>query len=209
MMTLRETEEEEELAKHDAVSELVDCILDKKADFPENTDITETVYDGVIRRMVEGYEWLDLYIQKEEPAEIEVEKRKDSSFYKQRLAEFKGFFYELYPDDTDEQVTRVLLYVLNNPENNLKQRTVAEHMYMNSTLLSSSFTDKTHVSFINYLANVRLYRAAFLLAYSNLKIAEVSKRLSYKDAAYFSRMFKKKFHLNPSEFRGKYNTRIG
>jgi YesN/AraC family two-component response regulator len=208
MTTLRETCEEDERERESTVSEILECILDKKAEFPEKTNITETVYESVLDRMIEGHEWLDLYMQKEEPAEGEEEKRQDSTFYKRRLVEFKDFFYELYPDDTDDQVTNVLLYVLNNPENNLKQRTVAEHICMNSTLLSASFTDKTHMSFINYLANVRLYRAAFLLAYSNLKIAEVSKRLSYKDAAYFSRIFKKKFHLNPSEFRGKYNTRI-
>tara|TARA_R110001599_G_scaffold328057_1_gene541251 strand:- start:33 stop:713 length:681 start_codon:yes stop_codon:yes gene_type:complete len=40
-----------------------------------------------------------------------------------------------------------------------------------------------------------------LLAHSELNIATVAMRLSFEDPAYFSRFFKKRFGLSPSEFR--------
>jgi AraC-like DNA-binding protein len=202
------TEVEREMGTKESTPEqevalLVACILDKNEEFPQDKQITETVYEGVVDRMLAGYDWLDLYIQKEtggtrRQAETEQE------YYRTQLSNLRTLFHELYPDNTDKQITEVLLYVLNNPESNLKQRTVAEHMYMNSTLLSASFTDKTKVNFVNYLANVRLYRAAFFLAYTELHIAEIARRLNYKDTAYFSRIFRKKFQMSPTEFRSRY-----
>ncbi|MBN2852238.1 MAG: AraC family transcriptional regulator, partial [Clostridia bacterium] len=40
-----------------------------------------------------------------------------------------------------------------------------------------------------------------LLKTSNLKIYEVADKLSYKDVAHFTRLFRKTFGVSPTEFR--------
>jgi YesN/AraC family two-component response regulator len=189
----------------DVVTDIVDRVLKDAVNSQNTARVTKQIYDDVIDRIFARYDWLDLYIQRKsffEPKDVkagDIQGYRD--FYQRRLVEFYGIFHELYPDDSNEQVTEILLYVLNNPESNLKQRTVAEHLHINSTFLSTTFSAHTDLHFVNYLASVRLYRAAFLLRYSDLKIVEIAARLSYKDAAYFSRIFKRKFNMNPSEYR--------
>jgi YesN/AraC family two-component response regulator len=192
----------------DVVTDVVDRVLKDAVNVQNTVRVTKQIYDDVIDRIFARYEWLDLYIQRQnffEPKDVPAgDIQAYREFCQHKLVEFYGIFHELYPDDGNEQITEILLYVLNNPESNLKQRTVAEHMHINSTFLSTTFSAHTRLHFVNYLASVRLYRAAYLLLYSNLKIVEIASRLSYKDAAYFSRIFKKKFRVNPSEYRADY-----
>ena len=55
----------------------------------------------------------------------------------------------------------------------------------------------------DYILNVRLQKAKFLLAKENLTISEVSFRVGFSSQGYFSTVFKSKFGVTPSEFKDK------
>lgn len=55
----------------------------------------------------------------------------------------------------------------------------------------------------DYILNVRLQKARFLLAKENLTISEVSYRVGFSSQGYFSTVFKSKFGVTPSEFKEK------
>ena len=55
----------------------------------------------------------------------------------------------------------------------------------------------------DYILNVRLQKAKFLLAKENLTISEVSFRVGFSSQGYFSTVFKSKFGVTPSEFKEK------
>lgn len=57
----------------------------------------------------------------------------------------------------------VILYILNNPESDLKQKTIASKLYMNSSYLSTVFATQTGMRFVDYITTVRLKRAGWLL----------------------------------------------
>ena len=63
------------------------------------------------------------------------------------------------------------------------------------------FTAQTGGRFVDYVTGVKLMRAAWLLRNTDMKIGEIAGRMDYKDIAYFSKQFKKVFHLTPSEYR--------
>ena len=92
-------------------------------------------------------------------------------------------------------------YILNNPENNLKQKDIATELYINSSYLSTVFPAQTGIRFVDYLTTVKLKRAVWLLKETNMKITDIAERLDYKDIGYFSRLFKNKYKLPPSAYR--------
>lgn len=55
-----------------------------------------------------------------------------------------------------------------------------------------------------YLINIKLTEAKRLLLYSDYNINEIAFQLGFEDSSYFSRIFKKKTSLSPSDFLKKY-----
>ena len=114
---------------------------------------------------------------------------------------FSSDFMELSPNVRNDRIISVILYILNNPESNIKQKEISEKFYMNSSYLSTIFTANTGQRFIDYITNVKLRRAAWLLRNTALKIVDIAEKLDYKDMGYFSRIFKKKYGVLPSDYR--------
>jgi len=53
----------------------------------------------------------------------------------------------------------------------------------------------------DYIMNVRLQKAKFLLQHEELTISEVSYSVGFSSPAYFSTVFKSKFALTPTAFK--------
>lgn len=66
--------------------------------------------------------------------------------------------------------------------------------------LSHLFKKRSGVSISEYIENLRLDEAKWLLQQSTYSIAEISDCLGFCNSAYFSSVFKKKFGLSPKHF---------
>ncbi|GAB6013341.1 helix-turn-helix domain-containing protein [Viscerimonas tarda] len=55
-----------------------------------------------------------------------------------------------------------------------------------------------------YLLDIKLTEAKRFLLYSDHNVNEIAFRLGFEDSSYFSRIFKKKTSLTPSDFLKKY-----
>lgn len=78
---------------------------------------------------------------------------------------------------------------------------VADEFCLSSAHLSRTFKTYSGYSPVEYLLNIRLYRAQQLLIYSDLNINEISAEIGFKDTNNFIRQFGKKFKLSPLKFR--------
>lgn len=78
---------------------------------------------------------------------------------------------------------------------------VAASVNMSPNHFSSIFSQETGQTFIEYLTFVRMERAKELLCTSSMKTAEIAYAVGYKDAHYFSYLFKKTQDCTPREFR--------
>lgn len=77
---------------------------------------------------------------------------------------------------------------------------LAEYLQMNTTYLSHYFKEKTGEKLFDYITEVRLNAALELLKTSpGLNVAEVAEKVGYMNAVSFSRSFKKRFGVPPSE----------
>ena len=78
---------------------------------------------------------------------------------------------------------------------------IASKYLYSEQYLSRLFKDELKTSFIEYLTNIRMWKAKELLKDKDFKIKDVSTLVGYNDTKYFYKLFKKTFGITPSMVR--------
>lgn len=102
------------------------------------------------------------------------------------------------------RVQDVLNYIERNMHKGVTLEDAADFAQISPCYLSRLFRKEMQVTFISYLKNQRIERAKELLKDSDLPITNVSLDLSFQDANYFCKAFKKEVGVSPSEYRKRY-----
>ena len=80
---------------------------------------------------------------------------------------------------------------------------MAEYANVSSFYLSRLFKEEKGITFINFLTDRRLEKSRELLNDTNLSIKEITASIGYNDQNYFSRLFKNKYGVSPTEYRSE------
>lgn len=78
---------------------------------------------------------------------------------------------------------------------------LAQELGVSPYHLSRLFKEEKGENFINYVTSLRLEKAKKLLGEPSLIIKEISTGVGYSDQNYFTKLFKQKFGVTPSEYR--------
>lgn len=78
---------------------------------------------------------------------------------------------------------------------------VVEKTNIPERTLKRRFKMATGVTLIDYLQNLRIEEAKHLLESGHMPVEEISVTVSYEDASFFRRLFKRRTGLTPSEYR--------
>lgn len=162
------------------------------------------LFKDVVSGIFNKYEWLELYVSEKSFYNFPYEKPELTSlreFSEKKLMELYNDYSEIFPRVNNEKISEIILYIIENPDSDLKQKTIANKLYLSSSYLSTVFSAHMGMKFVDYLTTVRMKRASWLLCNTDMKITEIAERLDYKDIGYFSRVFKKIYNLSPSEYR--------
>lgn len=166
--------------------------------------IIQNIFQSVIDKVFDENEWFDLFLSPQDFYTLGTLHEKEAdSYIKQYESKLKRLFREyceLFPVHNDK-IQKVILYILNNPESDLRQKTIAMELNMNCSYLSTIFAAQTEERFVDYLTKVKLKRAGMLLQKTTMTITNIANRLAYRDLGYFSKLFKKQFGMTPSEYR--------
>lgn len=104
-----------------------------------------------------------------------------------------------------EQVADFVTYFM---EKNYKQHLtidlLAEKVHLTPNHLCTLYREMTGKNIIAVLNTIRLEHASLMLARSRQKISSVALECGFNDLSYFYRAFRKKYLLNPGEFRKKF-----
>lgn len=160
-------------------------------------DILSAVLNRTVEIIFAKKDWLDLYVNE---SDFLFDETVDESEYRTRFQHFCDDYLSLEPPDSEE-LKSLITHILYNPDGDLRQITLAEKLRLNKSHISTLFTAKMGIRYIDYVSKVKLMRAAWLLKNTNLRISDIATRLYYKDIAYFSKQFKRFFGLAPSEYR--------
>lgn len=85
--------------------------------------------------------------------------------------------------------------------NEIRLSTLAERFHVNTTYLSELFKKHTGTTFSDYLTQIRIGKAAGLLADPNLRLADIAELVGFANASYLSSVFKKTYGVSPNEYR--------
>lgn len=190
---------------YDIFPEIVDKIYTQSDEMITADKMIRNMYKQIMEGMYRENKWLSLYKEYQELSELsgihEGNLESYKNFYSRKVIEMFDIYNKMFPKISNEDIKNIVIYILNNPESGVKEKDIAEKLFINTSLFSTVFLANTGQRFVDYVLNVKLQRAAYLLRNSKLKISEISLKLGYKDTGYFSKLFKRKFEVTPSDYR--------
>lgn len=167
--------------------------------------ITKKIYYNAILGVYNHFNWLDSYINIQFFETIDYINEEHSNnhieFYCEKIKYLLNFLKKFYIETSDELIKNICEYILNNHSGDLKLKMISEKFYINKTYLSNTFSAKSGIKFNDYMTMVKMARAKYLFINTKLKTYEVGYQLGYHDINYFSKLFKKYYGENPSDFR--------
>ena len=101
----------------------------------------------------------------------------------------------------DDRMDKILEYIQQNYQENLKLEDLVTEFNFNYHYLSAYFNQQMKEGFSEYLNRIRIEKACQMLENEDIAIAEVSSRVGYSEQSYFCRVFKKITGKTPSVWR--------
>lgn len=118
-----------------------------------------------------------------------------------QVTECASIIYEFKNTKTNPVIAKVRLYVEKNLSTDVSLEAASAAAHVNPYYLSKLFKDETGENFIDFVTALRLEKARSLLTGSELSIKEISHETGYSDQNYFSKLFRRKFGITPTEYR--------
>lgn len=165
---------------------LVNCVTRLMQQYDMDLRQIFDTNDGFMRLMdreqqrEEFTEWLtQVAIQMNEA----INKRRDTT-NRQVIQEAKQYIQEHYTDP------------------DLSVEMICRQLHMSPAYFSTMFRKETGQTYVAYLTDVRLGKAVELLNETNDKTYVIARKVGYQEQNYFSYVFKKKYGVSPTKFRG-------
>lgn len=142
---------------------------------------------------------------------IFCEKQRDTYLY---LLELKSIIYntivefflkysfkKILINDYSSEVKKAIYYIQNNLNANLTLNDISDNSFISQSNLRKKFKEETGFTIGQYIDNLIFAKAKHLLLHSNISIKEISEALGFTEQFYFSRRFKEKNGITPSQYR--------
>ncbi len=101
----------------------------------------------------------------------------------------------------DAYVDMAIEEIVNHYDHSVKVAGIARKIGINRSYLSSIFKKRLGVSPQQFLINYRLEKAAHALAQTSMAIRTVAASVGYTDPLTFSKAFRQRYGMSPSEYR--------
>ncbi len=98
-------------------------------------------------------------------------------------------------------IKKAVLYILENFTEHITLEGTARYIGLSKNYLSELFHDEVGVGFKEYVDELRFVYVARLLMYSEMSVGESYLKSGFSDYANFSRRFKQKYGMPPTEYR--------
>lgn len=107
-------------------------------------------------------------------------------------------------DEDKEMMDKLMAYLEKHiGDTNLKIDDLAEAIHLGRTVFYGKMKSIVGMTPVDFLRHVRLQRAEELVVKSNMTFSEIAYVVGFSDPKYFTKCFKKKIGMTPSEYRAK------
>ena len=98
-------------------------------------------------------------------------------------------------------IVAITKYLQNHLQEDVSLNVLAQEFHLNAQYISQLFKSEIGVGFLTYLTNIRIEHAKKLLLSTDDAISDISDQCGYNDYRVFTKVFKKKEGITPSQFR--------
>lgn len=98
-------------------------------------------------------------------------------------------------------VSKIKDFIRNNYNKNLTLEEIAGAVFLSPYYVSRVFKEDEQITVMDYVTKVRLEEAKKLLRNPRYNIDDIAEKLGYNDPSYFSKVFRRKEGMSPSQFR--------
>ncbi|MGJ9383531.1 response regulator transcription factor [Salipaludibacillus sp. CF4.18] len=153
-------------------------------------------------------------LEQQKGSDVQIETVKKNFDYLQEVSTFNELYHsleqmidQLVEEDLIHEVApknlipRVLHWIHQQYQTNLKFQTFAEENHVSLSYLSREFKAQTGKTFSEYLMIYRINKAKEYFNKGITRTAEVSKLVGYEDDKYFTTVFKRMEGLTPAEYK--------
>ncbi len=145
---------------------------------------------------------MEIYSDKEICFELELKSKLYELFYLLFKCFFKSEVNETsIKTGTTKSVKIILDYISENYMYPITIEELAETVNLSKHYFMRFFKKYMGMTCIEYINDYRLNIAANLLLTTRMRITEIAVSIGITNLSYFNRIFKKKFHLTPKEYR--------
>lgn len=106
----------------------------------------------------------------------------------------------------DYRIQEVLRYLEKDPAKTVHE--LAPLVDLSDSRLGHLFKAETKVSLASFLTELRLEKAAQLLASTEMQIKEIASVVGYRQVPSFYRAFRNKFKMRPADYRARQQLRL-
>ena len=166
---------------------------------------------GIFNSIIQMMQQYDLALEDIMGEELEsmvlFDKQKKIEEFGQWLLRIAGKLNHLINQERDMTTRQVIQdakqYIQDNYQNpDLSVEMICRHLHMSPAYFSTVFKKETGQAYIAYLTDVRLNKAVELLNKTDDKTYIIASKVGYQEQNYFSYVFKKKFGVSPTRYRG-------
>ncbi len=107
-----------------------------------------------------------------------------------------------------ELLEKVKRYIIENVDQRIMLQDVSNHVNISPSYLSALFKKQYNQNLVDYINKIKMDRACELIREGKHRIYEISYMLSFENAYYFTRVFKRHMGMTPKEYQYKVKGRI-
>ncbi|RKD28689.1 response regulator [Lacrimispora algidixylanolytica] len=166
---------------------------------------------GVLNSIIQMIQQYDLALEDIMGGELEsialFDKLKKIEEFSSWLFKIAGKLNRLINQERDMTTRQVIQdakqFIMDHYQNpDLSVEMICRHLHMSPAYFSTVFKKETGQAYIAYLTDVRLNKAVELLNKTDDKTYIIASKVGYQEQNYFSYVFKKKFGVSPTRYRG-------
>ncbi|MCA1032700.1 response regulator transcription factor [Bacillus timonensis] len=129
--------------------------------------------------------------------------KKAMNYFESFLEEVRLIVLQDGKEERQTNMKLLLQYIDDYYSEPLSLTKLAKHFHFNPSYLSSYFSSHHKEGFCEYLNQVRIKKAKYILKSSKTTISRVSEMVGYSDPSYFCKVFKRIEGMSPSSYRKK------
>lgn len=104
----------------------------------------------------------------------------------------------------DPRVIEACQYITSNLSDELRIEDIARYICLSPSRMAHLFREQVGINILRWREDQRIIRAKLLLQTTQETIASIGRIVGYDDQLYFSRVFRKRVGVSPSDFRRGY-----